>query len=91
VEYDNLRKLKIKPDPVSSEVDDANGAEQSDAAMANANEIEDDSEPQERGSDAVERRVEKVMADLREQNVLDFSDERAVEARRVCAPCFSLV
>lgn len=85
-EYDNLRKMKIEPKPeTNGNGADANGApEQPDASMANAEaEAEDDSEPAERGSEAVERRIEKVMADLREQNAVDFSDEKAVEARRV--------
>ena len=44
-----------------------------------------DPEPRERGSEVVERRIEKVMADLREHGGLDFSDEKAVEDRRVSA------
>lgn len=42
-----------------------------------------DPELRESGSEAVERRVEKVMADLRDNGELDFGDEKAVEERRV--------
>ncbi|KAL0949782.1 hypothetical protein HGRIS_009821 [Hohenbuehelia grisea] len=43
---------------------------------------EEDPEPKEKGSDAVERRVEKIMADLREQGLVDPDDEKAYEAKR---------
>lgn len=60
---------------------ETNGSpEQPDAPMGEDNE---DPEPRERGSDAVERRIEKIMADLREQGGLDFNDEKAVEDKRV--------
>lgn len=77
-------KLENKPED-NGAIADANGTSQpADVSMTNVDgESQDDAEPQERGSDAVERRIEKIMADLREQNVLDFSDEKAVEARRV--------
>lgn len=88
-EADNLRKMRFEPKPEANGASsEANGTtEQQDAPMTlttvTAETIEEDPEPRERGSDAVERRIEKVMADLREQNALDFSDEKAVEARRV--------
>lgn len=84
-EYETLRKMKIEAKPAADgAATDANGAtESADVAMTNIEgENQEDAEPQERGSDAVERRIEKIMADLREQNALDFSDEKAVEARR---------
>lgn len=85
---DTLRRMKFEPRPETSEASgEANDTtEQQDVPMtmttATAETIEEDPEPRERGSDAVEQRIEKVMADLREQNALDFSDEKAVEARR---------
>lgn len=44
---------------------------------------EDEEEPSERGSDAVERRAEKIMADLREQNLIDPNNENAYENKKV--------
>jgi len=44
---------------------------------------EDDPEPNERGSDAVERRIEKVMVDLKGQGLVDPDDENAVHAKKV--------
>jgi hypothetical protein len=44
---------------------------------------EDEPEPKENGSDAVERRIEKVMTDLREQGHVDDNDEKTYEARKV--------
>lgn len=84
-EYETLRKTKLETKPETNGDTTENGTSQpADIAMSNADgENADDTEPLERGSDAVERRIEKIMADLREQNLLDFSDEKAVEARRV--------
>ncbi|TFK74358.1 hypothetical protein BDN72DRAFT_789083 [Pluteus cervinus] len=45
-------------------------------------EDEDDAEPKERGSDAVERRIEKIMADLRDQGLVDVNDEGAYDAKK---------
>jgi len=53
-----------------------------DAAMSDAHaDHEDDPEPKESGSEAIERRVEKIMADLREQGTFD---EKVIEAKKVC-------
>lgn len=84
-EHDNLRKMKFEPKTdINGTSEEANGTvEQQDAPMATTDVDEEDPEPRERGSDAVERRIEKVMADLREQNAIDFGDEKAVEDRRV--------
>ena len=81
-----LRSVKLPPQPVSTNGDDAEvkKEEDSDATMAAPNEDEE-SEPRERGSDAVERRIEKVMGDLREQGVIDLNDERAYEEKKVCS------
>ena len=44
---------------------------------------EPEEEPKEKGSDAVDRRIEKVMADLRDQGLVDVNDEKAYEERKV--------
>lgn len=54
---------------------------QSDADMNSPE--EEDPEPKESGSDAVERRVEKVLSDLREQGLVDVNDEKAYEEKKV--------
>ncbi|KIK65755.1 hypothetical protein GYMLUDRAFT_39277 [Collybiopsis luxurians FD-317 M1] len=43
---------------------------------------EEEEEPPERGSDAVDRRIEKIMADMRDQGLVDLSDEEAYEAKK---------
>ncbi|KAF9076653.1 hypothetical protein BDP27DRAFT_1313687 [Rhodocollybia butyracea] len=45
-------------------------------------EEEEEEEPPERGSDAVDRRIEKVMADMRDQGLVDMNDEDAYEVKR---------
>jgi len=40
---------------------------------------DEEPEPLERGSIAVERRIEKIMADLRDQGLVDINDEKAYE------------
>ena len=58
--------------------------EQSDVAMVPPEVEDDDPEPLERGSAAVDRRIEKVMADLREQGPVEINDEVTFEEKRVC-------
>lgn len=88
-EYESLRKLKIDPkaelpNPNGNDAQPNENDEHTDAPMVTADEVaEDDSEPRERGSEAVERRVEKIMADIIDQGLVDASDEKAVEAKRV--------
>ncbi|KZT72714.1 hypothetical protein DAEQUDRAFT_722875 [Daedalea quercina L-15889] len=73
-EYETLRKLKIQPKKENG--GDANGAS-ADVAMADtAGASDEDPEPKERGSEAVERRIEKVMADLRDQGLVEQADEK---------------
>jgi len=82
-EYETLRKLKIGQKKEANGDAAANGdADHADAVMADSTGEEDDPEPRERGSEAVERRVEKIMADLREQGLVDASDEKAWEAKK---------
>jgi hypothetical protein len=44
---------------------------------------EEDPEPKESGGEAVERRIEKVMAELRDRGLVDANDEQAYEAKKV--------
>ncbi|OBZ77035.1 Pre-rRNA-processing protein ESF2 [Grifola frondosa] len=50
--------------------------------VAEAGDDEEDLEPRELGSEAVERRIEKAMADLQEQGLVDVNDEKALEAKK---------
>jgi hypothetical protein len=79
-EADELRKLsttvKVKA-PEASET-----ALDPDVAMEAPNEDEEP-EPREQGSDAVERRIEKVMSELRQQGLVDANDDKAYETRKV--------
>ncbi|CDO74626.1 hypothetical protein BN946_scf184325.g13 [Trametes cinnabarina] len=53
-----------------------------DTTMGDSTADAEDPMPREMGSEAVERRIEKVMADLQEQGLVDTSDEKALEAKR---------
>jgi hypothetical protein len=44
---------------------------------------DDEPGPKERGSDAVERRIEKVMTDMRDQASVDINDEKTYHAEKV--------
>ena len=82
-----LRSFKLPlPQPAFTNGDDAGvKKEGSDAIMAAPDEEDEESEPRERGSNAVKRRIEKVMADLREQGVVDVNDEKGYEEKKVCS------
>ena len=85
-EYMNLRKARIDVKQNGDTSVDANGETEvpnEDAAMGDVVDADDDPEPREMGSEAVERHIEKVMADLQEQGAVDTSDEKALEAKRV--------
>lgn len=86
-EYETLRTLKIQPKKEGG--DEANGnVANVDVAMTDAaGAADEDPEPRERGSQAVERRIEKVMADLRDQGLVDSADEKALEQKKVCLGC----
>ncbi|KAF4602127.1 ssk1 response regulator receiver [Pleurotus pulmonarius] len=79
-----LRTTKVKKVTVAKTSNEAASADV-DAPMEDAGDdiMEDDPEPREKGSDAVERRIEKVMFDLREQGVVDINDEKAYEEKKV--------
>ena len=75
---------------VKKDGEDVPSAEDSmgDATMASGStsadvEEEEPEEPKERGSDAVERRIEKVMSELRDQGLVDVNDEQVYEERKV--------
>jgi uncharacterized protein YdhG (YjbR/CyaY superfamily) len=40
-------------------------------------------EPKESGTDAVERRIEKVMAEMRDQSLIDINDEKTYHEKKV--------
>lgn len=64
-----------------------------DAIMAPPEETveEEDPEPRECGSEAVERRVEKIMVDLREQGLVDVNNEREYIEKKVDLFSFSFL
>lgn len=87
-----LRKFKItkSPAPPGGATDGADVTEESqgskDAMVVDgeeATDAEDDPEPPEKGSDALERRIAKIMADLCDQGLVDPNDEKAMSAKRV--------
>ncbi|KAJ7163800.1 hypothetical protein C8R43DRAFT_988713 [Mycena crocata] len=71
-----LRKLKI-----AAKADGTAENPEADVTMEAAEE-EEDAEPRERGCDAVERRIEKVMTDLRQQGLMDVNDDKAYEGKK---------
>ncbi|OCH86215.1 hypothetical protein OBBRIDRAFT_783552 [Obba rivulosa] len=88
-EYSTLRKMKIdlskekKVDTAAATNGEAAESTQHDAVMTeNVVDEEEEPEPRERGSEAVERRIEKVMADMRDQGLVEASDEKALEAKK---------
>ncbi|EMD40601.1 hypothetical protein CERSUDRAFT_111186 [Gelatoporia subvermispora B] len=88
-EYATLRKMKVDPSK-EKKVDAAtttngNDAEstQQDAVMAESTvDEEEEPEPRERGTEAVERRIEKIMADIRDRGLVDAADEKALDAKK---------
>jgi hypothetical protein len=84
-----LRKTKLSAKDLAIEgVEGENGQseQKEDASMAdgqNSGQGDDDDEPNERGSEAVERRIEKIMAEMRDQGLVDINDEKALQAKKV--------
>lgn len=84
-----LRKTKLQKQPAADQT--AEGGEggdgqdsKGDVAMADGQVEEDEEdEPKERGSDAVERRIEKVMGEMRDQGLVDTDDEKAFQDKKV--------
>ncbi|THU77369.1 hypothetical protein K435DRAFT_974000 [Dendrothele bispora CBS 962.96] len=78
-----LRRTKIELlETIKSEGEGEGEGEDAPMEEIPENEDGDEEEPAERGSDAVDRRVEKVMADMRDQGLVDPSDETAYEIKR---------
>ena len=88
-EATTLRQAMTIPAKQESSSDEAaaNGTSTAngDAVMdeAASEQYEEDPEPRERGSEAVERRVEKVMSELRDQGLFAGCSDEEVEAKRV--------
>ena len=65
--------------------------EEQDAEMAapdGGSTAEEEEEPKERGSDAVERRIEKLISDMRDQGLVDVNDEKAFQEKKVGSVVF---
>ena len=78
-----LRRLNTVKDPTT--IEGAPNEENTTDSITNldADIDPDDPDPKESGSDAVDRRTEKVMADLRDQNLVDIHNEKACELKKV--------
>lgn len=81
-----LRKAKPQkaPDTAAEDVEGENGQKQ-DVTMDDdqAPDAEDEEEPTQKGSEAVEARIEKVIGEMRDQGLVDVNDEKAFQARKV--------
>lgn len=86
-EYSRLlrEKAEIKAEAEAAAVTATNNGTPADAKMDGLDDDQDeeDREPREPGSIAVENRIEKVIADMREQGLFDGLDEREEETKRV--------
>lgn len=91
-----LRKAKVQsvadsnPTVEGADGENAKAEVTEDVTMADGpavEEEEEEDEPKERGSDAVERRIEKVMSEMRDQGLVDVNDEKAFQAKKVCCIC----
>lgn len=79
-----LRKTKVNTEHQG----DSGSSENQDVSMPDTEaENDEDSEPKEKGSDAVERRIEKVMGDMCHQGLVDPADGKAYEAKKVTLLC----
>jgi hypothetical protein len=76
-EAGKLRQLRLPP--AGARVDD----QSEDQAVIPSEAEDDDPEPKEMGSEAVERRIEKVMSELRDRNLVDVNNEKAYEEKKV--------
>lgn len=74
----------FNPAPSSEKANgDAHASSESNSDATMNSPEDDDPEPKERGVDAVERRIEKVMADMKDQGLIDVNDEKAYHAKKV--------
>jgi hypothetical protein len=76
-EAGNLRRLRLPP--AGARADD----QSEDQAVEPSEAGDDDPEPKEKGSEAVERRIEKVMLEMRDRNLVDVNNEKAYEEKKV--------
>jgi hypothetical protein len=77
-----LRVFKPVPPSTEKANGDAQTSSESNGDATMNSQEEEEPEPKESGVDAVERRIEKVMADLRDQAVIDINDEKTYHAKR---------
>lgn len=85
-EYRGLRTVRVEQKKQSSGDDsEEKNEEQPDIVMTDAADDEDDDhiDPKEIGSDVIVRRVEKIMADMRDRGLVDANDEKAVAEKKV--------
>ena len=87
LEEEAIRLAAVRTPPVGAPLKQLteggeNGDAAADTSMTPPDE-ESDPLPKERGSDAVERRIQIVMSELKEQGVVDPNDEKAFEAKLV--------
>jgi hypothetical protein len=74
----------FNPAPSSEKTNgDAHASSESNGDATMDSPEDDDPEPKERGVDVVERRIEKVMADMRDQGLIDVNDEKTYHAKKV--------
>ncbi|KAI0939663.1 hypothetical protein AcV5_001002 [Taiwanofungus camphoratus] len=84
-EYRGLRTVRVEQKKQSSGDDsEEKNEEQPDIVMTDAADDEDDDhiDPKEIGSDVIVRRVEKIMADMRDRGLVDANDEKAVAEKK---------
>ncbi|KAF8629598.1 hypothetical protein AX15_003344 [Amanita polypyramis BW_CC] len=82
-EFTRIKSAQVSPlTAPKGEGEESQSTEQGDVAMAPP-EAEEEPEPLERGSAAIECRIEKVMADLRDQGLVDINNEKAYEEKKV--------
>jgi hypothetical protein len=63
--------------------EEGKGVKSDDDFDATMVDVDDDPEPKERGSEAIERRIEKVVSELCDQGLVDVHDEKGYEAKKV--------
>jgi hypothetical protein len=79
-EYLNVRRLPEKPEDAPSDWEKTQI--ESDILLDEVNDP-DDPDPREKGSEAIERRVEKIMHDLKEAGRIDDEDEKEYNNKKV--------
>ena len=87
-EYDRIRRPPSRDDPPPQDgaLDPSAQSGPAEDTLMTDGSLDQDSEedaPKSRGSEAVERRIEKVISDLKESGAVDVMNEREFEARKV--------